>query len=106
MPVFWKLLVITVGVVVIGAALLELRVQRQQLHHQLALLHMEIDRARQHTWDAQVRIAQHSAPATLRETLERAGLDLEPTAPPSPPEALPANEQLVEADHYQWARAR
>lgn len=105
---FWKLLVVMVSVVVIGAALLGLRAQRQHLHHQITLLHIEIDRARQRTWDAQVRIAQHAAPDTLGSAMERAGLELEPAAPIAPAQALPRDQQFVDATrraspHRHWS---
>lgn len=95
---FWKLVVVLVSVVLIGAGLLGLRAERQHLKQEIAQLHAEVDQARHRTWDAQVRIAERAAPTELRPALERAGLELEPAVPTELRWPEPGSRQMVEAD--------
>ncbi|MFW6059337.1 MAG: hypothetical protein ACODAQ_04100 [Phycisphaeraceae bacterium] len=95
---FWKLLVAMGVLAVIGAALLGLRAQRQQLRHQITELHTEIDASRRQTWDLQVRIAEHTEPADLRSAVERAGLELEPVTPPLRP-GVSRRGRMAEAEY-------
>lgn len=75
---FTKLLTALVMVVVIGACIFNLRQQRLELMHEVTGLHRQMNRDRQATWDTQVRIAERTQPEVLRESLVRAGMEMEP----------------------------
>lgn len=81
---FAKLLTALVCVVVIGAGVFNLRQQRLELMHEITDLHRQMNRDRQTTWDAQVRIAEHTQPEALEEALQRSGLSMEPAVKPIP----------------------
>ena len=94
---FPKLLTVTAGLVLIGAALLGFRAERRAARHALTELHAEVDRARRQTWDYQLRIAEQTEPAELRRAIERAGLELEPLpAAPARP-GPPPGDRMAEA---------
>ena len=82
----------------VGAALLELRSQRQHLHREVTQLHVEIDQARHRTWDAQVRIAERAAPGELRAVLERVGLELKPAVPGELQRPVTLEDQMVDRE--------
>lgn len=94
---YWKLLAVMVSVVLIGAALLGLRAQRQDLHHQITQMHVQVDQARHQTWDAQVRIAERTSPRALRAAAKRAGIELEAAVPRDLRAAGRAGDRLAEA---------
>lgn len=95
---FAKLLTALVLAVLIGAAIFNLRQQRLELMHEITVLHRQMDRDRQATWDAQVRIASQTSPEALREALVRAGLTMEPAV--AQPSASPlSDEPYVDASH-------
>ncbi len=75
---FAKLLTALVLAVLIGTAIFNLRQQRLELMHEITVLHRQMNRDRQATWDAQVRIASQTSPKVLQEALARAGLTMEP----------------------------
>jgi cell division protein FtsL len=75
---FAKLLTALVFTVVIGACIFNLRQQRLELMHEVTGLHRQMNRDRQATWDKQVRIAELTQPETLRQALQRAGMEMEP----------------------------
>ena len=77
-----KLMIAVLGLALIGAALLSLQQQRLLMAHAMSDLHVQMDRDRKQTWDAQAAIAERSHPVALRESIRRVGLDLEPL--PSP----------------------
>jgi len=77
---FAKLLTALVCVVLIGAAVFNLRQQRLELMHEVTDLHRQMNKDRQATWDSQVRIAELTRPDALHESLVRTGLEVEPAA--------------------------
>lgn len=79
-----KLIMVVVFAAAIGAVLLGLRQQRLQMSHEMAKMHAKINKARQETWDMQVRISERMEPEALKEAIERAKLDLEPITPGAP----------------------
>lgn len=81
-----KILLAVLGLALIGAALLSLQQQRLVMAHAMSDLHVQMDRDRKQTWDAQADIAEHAHPVALREAVQRVGLNLVPLPTP---EALP-----------------
>jgi len=79
---FAKLLTALVCIVVIGAAIFNLRQQRLELMHEVTDLHRQMNRDRQATWDSQVRIAERVHPNALREAMARTGMQVEPALAP------------------------
>lgn len=78
---FAKLLVILIVAIAIGGVVLSQRNRRLATMHEMARLHVEIDRTRRETWDLQVRIAQETDSDTLRSAIERTGVAIEPLYP-------------------------
>lgn len=87
-----KLFFVIAGVAVIAAALLSLEQRQLLTAHAMADLHVQMDRDRKATWDAQAQIAEGTHPMALRAAVQRIGLDLEPlpAADPMNAEAQPA----------------
>ena len=75
---FAKLLTALVLAVLVGVAIFNLRQQRLELMHEITVLHRQMNRDRQTTWDSQVRIASQTSPQALHEALARTGLTMEP----------------------------
>ncbi|MEM1107342.1 MAG: hypothetical protein AAGH99_01480 [Planctomycetota bacterium] len=73
-----KLFFTIVAIAVIAAALLGLHQQRLKTLHAMGDLHVQMDRDRKATWDAQAQIAEGTHPVALNEAVKRIGLDLEP----------------------------
>ena len=73
-----RLLTSIAAVILIGGLLLGLRQQRLQRLHAMAQLHVQMDRDRKATWDAQAAIAEGIHPPALLAAVDRAGLSLEP----------------------------
>jgi hypothetical protein len=96
-----KLLVATVGVGLLGAALLGLEHQRTLTAHAMADLHVQMDRDRKDTWDAQAKIAENSHPVALRAALGRTGLELVPL--PTPDDLPAAAVSWPEPDRFEHA---
>lgn len=98
---FLKLLTTLAFATLVAVALLGLRQQRLEAMHDMAQLQAEMDQARQHTWDLQVRIAGRMEPGTLLEAMDRAELALEPVIrhPHHPIVQSDRSARLVEAPH-------
>jgi cell division protein FtsL len=75
---FAKLLTALVLAVVVGVAVFSLRQQRLELMHEITVLHRQMNRDRQATWDTQARIADRTGPRALHDALTRAGVVMEP----------------------------
>ncbi len=73
-----KLITAIVALTIIASVTLAQRHQRLEVMHEMARLHGEINHRRMETWDLQVRIAQRTVPATLRDAIDRTGLVVEP----------------------------
>ena len=85
---FPKLVVMVWVAVGVGAVQLDLRQQRIEIMHEMAVLHGRMDTHRRKTWDLQVRIASFTQPMVLRDAIARAQLLLQPDLPgavPVPP---------------------
>ncbi len=95
---FAKLLTALVCVVVIGAAVFNLRQQRLELMHEVTDLHRQMNRDRQTTWDTQVRIAEQTQPEVLRDALVRSGLEMEPVAAPG---MIIENDRTLDDTRYE-----
>ena len=98
-----KLLFAIAGVTVIGASLLSMQQQRLLAAHAMSDLHVQMDRDRKATWDAQARIAEGSHPAALREAVSRVGIELEPM--PSPPLTRSPSVAWPDPTHFSHAPA-
>jgi len=85
----FKLFFAIASLTVIAAALLGMHHHRLQAMHAMADLHVQMDRDRKATWDAQAKIAEGTHPVALRSAVERIGLELEP---------LPALDGPAEAE--------
>jgi len=91
---FLRLIATTTAIALVAAALLALRQQRLQTLHAMGELHVQMDRDRKLTWDAQTDIAEGTHPAALRTAIRRVDLRLDgdparkpdeaPTATPTP----------------------
>ncbi|MEM8739392.1 MAG: hypothetical protein AAGG38_13095 [Planctomycetota bacterium] len=82
-----KLFSVIAVIVLIAAALLGMEQHRLRTLHAMADLHVQMDRDRKTTWEAQTHIAEGTHPAALQEAVQRVGLELAPlpaTAPVSP----------------------
>ncbi len=98
---FIKLLTALIMAVVIGATVFHIRQQRLELMHEITVLHRQMNRDRQETWDVQVRIAQQAQPQALREALARVGMPMEPIAVENAPSSeSPTGTELVHARHH------
>ncbi len=88
-----RLLITLAGCCVIGVALLELRRQRLELLHDMASLHLEMDRQRKATWDLQYRIVEETSPPRLLAALDRLQIPTRPVpgeaGEPTPMPAVP-----------------
>lgn len=103
-----KLMIAVLGLALIGAALLSLQQQRLLMAHAMSDLHVQMDRDRKQTWDAQAAIAERSHPVALRESIRRVGLDLEPLpSPGTVAERPPAWPDPTRFDHApgSWSAA-
>ena len=78
---FPRLLATAAAIAVVAAALLALRQQRLQTLHAMGELHVQMDRDRKLTWDAQTDIAEGTHPGALHAAVERVNLKLGPSAP-------------------------
>lgn len=67
--------------VAIAMSLLALRQRRIDQMHHIAAHHREMRQARQNLWELQVHIANELKPATLKDAVQQAGLELEPVIP-------------------------
>ena len=91
-----RLLTSIAAVALIGAALLGLRQQRMERLHAMAQLHVQMDRDRKATWDAQAIIAEGIHPPALHAAVDRAGLTLEPLPTTTPPTEIAAAASMRE----------
>jgi len=60
-----RVLLVLVGLVVVGACVLQLRHQRLQLRHETARLHRELQREQAQLWRQQLEIATYAAPQVV-----------------------------------------
>lgn len=78
-----RYLAVVVLLSAVGAGLLGMRQQQLNDKHAIAEDHAQMKRDREQIKDLQVRIARLTTPEALRETIDRAGLTLEPIAAPA-----------------------
>ena len=85
---FRKLVVLSLVLVMVGAALLLMRQHRLEMAHEAATLHRQIHQTRQAIWDVQAEASSQLTPSALARRIDAANLALEPRTPQSP--TLPA----------------
>jgi hypothetical protein len=78
---YLKLFTMTLVFAAMGLCLLHLRQSRVRLAHEMVLTHIRIDESRHALWRYQTALAQRLTPATLRASVEHAGLTLESVTP-------------------------
>lgn|GEM_PF-3289526 len=67
--------------VAIAMSLLAFRQRRIDQMHHIAAHHREMRQARQNLWELQVQIANELKPAAIKDSVQQAGLELEPVIP-------------------------
>lgn len=80
---YGKLLLLTLGFLVIAAGLLVARHQRAQITYEMMRAQREARVLQQEVWHAQTLAAQRTAPDHLRQRIALTDLELEPAALPS-----------------------
>jgi hypothetical protein len=90
-----KLIVLTLGLLLIAAALLLTRHERQVLRHETIALRGELDQTRQALWRAHAEAAVRITPQRLYERIVQTTLAFEPAVPHWP---LMPETRVVEAD--------
>ncbi len=78
---FAKLTVVIVGLTCIAAGLMSLRQEKMEISHDIAQAHRDINTHRQSLWRLQSKVAREVEPRALRESITKAGLELEPITP-------------------------